>query len=896
MIGESIAHYRVTARLGAGGMGEVYRATDTKLGRDVALKVLPQAFVQDPQRMARFQREAQMLALLNHPHIAAIYGLEVSGATNALAMELVDGPTLAERIGGGAVPVEEALPLARQIADALEYAHEKGIIHRDLKPANIKLTRDGQVKVLDFGLAKALAEDSAVPDVSNSPTLSVAATKAGFILGTAAYMAPEQAKGKAVDRRADVWAFGCVLYEMLTGARPFPGEDVSETLAAVIRGEPDWKALPANLPAPIDRLVKRCLQKDMKRRLQAIGEARVVLEDCLANPTAAQAAEAASAVASVPVPAARTARAAWTIATISTVATLALAALYFGKPSDQPVIRAFIPAPEKTHFNASGRTDSGPVSVSPDGRMLVFAAISSDNKQQLWIRAIDSLSAQPLPGTEGGAYPFWSPDSRTVGFFAERKLKRIAVAGGPAVPLCEAPEGRGGTWNQDGTIVFAPNRNGLLHKVPEAGGNSTVLAHLGPAGFAGTQRWPSFLPDGRHFLFATRRAATGTFAAAVEGDGVVLGSLDSAPPKSLLPIMTNASYAAGHLLFVRDGTLMAQPFDLGKLQFSGDAFPVAEKVLSDALFVMGTFSVSQNGVLAYQEGESQGHSRLHWYDRTGKVLGVLGDEARYFDLALSRDGKRVAVNLSSGSLPDIWTYDVARGLRTRFSFDPGSEGRPVWSPDGSRVVFTLEGQTVVLLQKSFAGAGKEEIIPFPEGQRPFASSWSSDGRFLASESRGNVQTGRDIWVIPMTGERKPIPFLITQFHEGGPMFSPDGRWIAYQSNESGRDEVYVAPFPGPGRKWQVSTTGGNWPKWRGDGKEILYVGADLKITAVEVGARGDTFEIGKVQPLFDTTPVLVGAFYDVSQDGRRFLVNTIVRQTSSQPITLVVNWAAALKK
>ncbi|MGH9792003.1 MAG: protein kinase domain-containing protein, partial [Candidatus Acidiferrales bacterium] len=574
--GDKLGHYIVAGKLGAGGMGDVYRAADTKLGRDVALKVLPPAFAQDAQRMARFQREAHVLASLNHPHIAAIYGLEESSGTGfqpvlsdayaqakgasaalsagarhfALVMELVEGPTLAERIAQGAILLDEALPIARQIVEALEYAHDRGIIHRDLKPANIKLTPDGSAKLLDFGLAKALAGDSSSDaDVSNSPTLSMAATKAGIILGTAAYMPPEQARGKSVDRRADIWSFGCVLYEMLTAKRAFPGEDVSETLAAIIRGEPDWTALPLAPRHPIRTLLRRCLEKDAKRRLQAIGEARVTIDDYLANPSAAEATAADSAsVLGASAPAAKPGRAtrfAWGLAVVATIAALAFALTYFRRPAEeQRTVRAAIPPPENVYFDFVNSPYAGPMALSPDGRLLVFAAHREEGQQILWLRAMDAIAAQPLSGTEGGSFPFWSPDSRTIGFFAGDKMKKIDAGGGPAITLSEAPTGRGGTWNREGVIVFGRDANSPLYQVSAAGGASRPVTELNQERGENTHRWPHFLPDGRHFLYLARIGLSG---AKPEGTGIWLTSLDGGPPKPLIAVASNVIYAAGHL-------------------------------------------------------------------------------------------------------------------------------------------------------------------------------------------------------------------------------------------------------------------------------------------------------------------------------------------------------------
>ncbi len=916
MIGQTIAHYKVTSKLGAGGMGDVYRATDTKLNRDVALKVLPQAYAGDAQRMARFQREAQVLASLNHANIAAIYGVEQAASdagpptpTNAqvdspghiaLVMELVEGPTLADRIAQGAITMEEALPLAQQIAEALEYAHEKGIIHRDLKPANIKVTPDGHVKLLDFGLAKALTDEPASADPSSSPTLSMAATRAGFILGTAAYMAPEQARAKPADRRADLWAFGCVLYEMLAGRRAFPGDDVSDTLAAIIRGEPEWDALPQATPHRIRNLLRRCLEKNTKRRLQAIGEARVAIEDCIANPAAvgSDAGSSAASTAQVPSTKWRT-RLAWGLATVATVAALAFGFAYFGRPREEArAIRAVIPGPPGAIFDFFNSPYAGPVEVSPDGRWLVFAAHVKGGPQMLWLQPIDRADAQVLPGTEWGAYPFWSPDGRQIGFFADGRLKKVAVHGGPPVTVCNiTTDGRGGTWNHDGVIVFSPGANTALSRVSEVGGTPQPVTQLDSERGEGSHRWPHFLPDGRHFVYLSR-VGTGGGGPMQEGTRIVVATLDGGPSKPLLPITSNATYASGYLLYARENALMAHPFDAERLEFTGDPIAVVEDLSYDASFSRGVFSVSPNGILLYQPGNVNTGTQLVWYDRTGKATGVLGEGAVHSDIMISPDGTKVAaglVDLRTGP-PDIWVYDIKRRTRVRYTSDPGPDNYPVWAPDSTRLAFRTQrkgpGDIYV---KSIAGAAPEEpLLESPLGK--FPTSWSADGRFLAYEVRGVPKTNTDIWILPLEGDRQPKPFLQTPFREGFAQFSPDGRWLAYASDESGKWEIYVTPFPGPGRKWQVSTAGGEQPRWRRDGKEIFYFAADGQITAVRVAGRGAEFELGKPQPLFPIRPHRRGSMYDVSGDGQKFLVNTIVEEEGFQSMTLVVGWAATLPK
>jgi Tol biopolymer transport system component len=867
------------AKIGEGGMGEVYRALDTKLGREVAIKIIPETFARDADRMMRFAREARVLASLNHPHIAAIYGLE----ERALVMELVEGPTLAERIAQGPIPLEEALPIARQIAEALEYAHEKGIVHRDLKPANIKLTADGQAKVLDFGLAKALANDPVSGDnPADSPTLTMRATQAGMIMGTAAYMSPEQARGKTVDKRADIWAFGVVLYEMLTGTRLFDGETVSDTLAHVLTKEPDWD----RAPRKTRRLLRKCLEKDPKRRLRDIGDAWELLE------------EAAEAQAIGP----RHRGLPWAAAAVAILAAVGLGVVHFRETPPQPVPMRFqIPEPDKASFGNYG------MALSPDGRRLAFVAAGPDTRGMVWVRPLDSLAAQALRGTEGAAYAlFWSPDSRFLGFAVQGKLKKIEATGGPPQTLCEIPGIIiGGSWSRDGVIIFGTPASGLF-RVPQAGGVATQVTKPDESLGENGHLMPWFLPDGRHFLYVTNTRK-------VEDEAIYLATLDGKERKRLVGAKQSAAYAPpaagsedGHLLFLRDRTLMAQALDAKRFELAGEPFPVAEQV--DSYLRLGFFSVSANGALAYRSVSIGNISQLVWFDRGGKSLGALGQPADYYGgLALSPDGKRVAVGEGDQAGSDIWLLDVARGVHTRFTFDTKSL-RPTWSPDGTRLVFssTRDG-SVNIYQKDSSGSGNEELLSKsgnPEG-------WSPDGRYLLYIVLDPKTNDRDLWVLPDPAgppeNHKPIPYLQTPFSEGQGRFSPDGHWIAYISNESGpaQYQIYVQSFPAGAGKFQVSTgAGGTQPRWRRDGKEIFYLAADGKLMAVETQTT-PRFEARAPKPLFDPRISRGGLApyvfyrYDVTADGTRFLVNsapTTTESSASAPITVVVNWLAALKR
>ncbi len=932
-------------------MGEVYRAHDTKLNRDVAIKILPELFARDPDRIARFQREAQLLAALNHPNIAAIYGLEEAkpsmtstgsgqapsassgqAAINFLVLELVEGPTLAERlshvgralsgppgepdpIGSGLLPTE-ALSIARQVADAFEAAHEKGIIHRDLKPANIKVRDDGVVKVLDFGLAKAMdsvAQGFSPAIATNSPTLTVQGTEAGVILGTAAYMSPEQAKGRTADKRSDVWSFGCVLYEMLTGKRAFEGEDVSDTLANVLKSEPDWHALPPEVSEPIRTLLKRCLVKDRHARISDIAVAKYVLADGGSAGPALRTVEGGPgpgtvAVQPTSVPRGLLIRAA-TAALVAAAIAGGTAWWYASRPLAVSVTRFFVYPPEKNTFATFSLTTTGVgtnVVISPDGSKLAFTARDSSGKVLLWIRPIDSLTAQPLPGTDDARYPFWSPDSRFIAYFAQQKLLKITASGGPPQTLCTIgiDVNRGGTWSRDGTIVFSSGQGRTLSRVSSAGGQPSEFTRL-PNGQTG-HLFPWFLPDGRHVLF---------YATATSDDvaGVYVGSLDAAESKRLAGADTAAVYDSqkGHVLFVRQGTLLAQPFNPKTLAFTGESFPIAERVESPVFPGFAAFSVSNNGILAYGVGAgSAAGLQMAWFDRQGKQVETVGPPGNYRGLDLAPDGKRVAAHRHDGNGGDIWVTDLSRSTTSRFTFDASQENSsPIWSPDGTRIVYgSIHNGKGGLYQKLANNVGTEERLT-ESNSMAVPVSWSPDGSAIVYEV-DDPKTTRDFWVLPLSGDRKPSPLLRTPFAESHGQISPDGKWLAYYSNETGRVEVYVHPFPAGAGKWQISTNGGLFPRWRRDGHELFYMSQNGggKMMSVDIRSSGSTFEASTPRELFDSPYVAVphGASavypyhnYAVSADGQRFL---IPHPTSSDtanltmPIVVVENWAAGVGK
>ena len=869
--GDKLGHYEILSLLGKGGMGEVYRAKDTKLKRDVALKVLPDAFARDAERMARFQREAEVLASLNHTNIAAIYGVE----DRALVMELVEGNS-----PKGPLPFDEAWKIASQIVAALEYAHDKGIIHRDLKPANIMVTPEGVVKLLDFGLAKAFtnrgeARTAASDSPENSPTLTIGATEVGVILGTAAYMPPEQAKGKAVDKRADIWSFGVVLYELLTGERLFKGEDVSDTLAQVLTKEPYL----GKVPPKARKLLSRCLEKDPRKRLRDIGDVAYLLDDA---PVTAPSPPRLSWVA-------------WIIAALCFLGASGLGLIHYRESaSEERSLRFQIPLPEKLADAASR--------ISPDGRYLVFAQPGGG---PLRVRSLNSLAERSLVGTEGANLPFWSPDSKSIGFFASGKLQRIEVVGGAALTLADTPSGRGATWgppdgtggNSGGVILFTPTPNSPILRVSAGGGTVSPVTRLRSGEIS--HRLPWFLPDGRHFFYSATNAAN------VAHNIIHVGDLSSPEDTVIGEADSDAVYSQGFLLFLRQETLMAQPFDAQRRVATGDAVSLEQQILRRSAPVYADFSASTNGLLAFSAGSAVTNLQLTWVDRAGKQLGPLGEPGIINHFHFSPDRKRVAAALGPGGTlnnADIWIYDAARGLRTRFTFDPAAESFPVWSPDGRSIIFaSTRNQHLDLYRKSSDGAGAEELL-YSDRLEKTPTSWSADGKFLLYHAIGAGVGRNAVWVLPLTPERpgaplKPLPFAPAPFDEHSAQFSPDGRWIAYVSNESQRLQVYVARFPGAGDKRQISLEGGLSPRWRRDGKEIFYEAPDRKLMSAAVNVKGDALEVAQVRPLFG--PVNGNEIfyydYDVSADGQRFLILP-PPQTSGEGVTVVQNWTAGLKK
>ena len=879
--GARIGPFEVTIQIGEGGMGEVYKATDINLKRAVAIKVLPTRVAADAERLARFQREAEVLATLNHPNIAQIHGLEKSAGVTALVMELVEGPTLADRIAHGAIPFDEALLIAKQIADALDAAHEQGIVHRDLKPANIKVRPDGVVKVLDFGLAKALQPTGTlVASHSLSPTITTPAmTQAGMVLGTAAYMSPEQAKGREADRRSDVWAFGCVLFEMLTGRRSFAGDDVSDTLVSVLRDEPTWSALPDGTPPAIRRLLRRCLEKDRARRLGDFHHVRLEIDDARDEPRDA-----------VPVgaPASRRyERIAWLTGVVLVSVVGAVVGVRWRPAAVSPAtaLREMY-----VQIAAPPTTEPASLALSPDGQTLTFAA-TSEGQSRLWLRPLNTGSPRVLPGTDGARFPFWSPDSRSVAFFADGQLKRIDIDGGSSRTLTSASGAVSGAWGPGGVILISMLGNPIM-RVSDRGGDRVAVTRLESG--QGAHYTPQFLPDGRHFLFY---AVGGR-----EPKGVFVGQLGDMEQRRLLDADFAAVYASqGYLLFMRQGKLLAQGFDPSLLALSGAPFPLAEQVAVSTNRLSPAVSTSGAGAIAYRTGATP-KKQLTWFDRSGRELAHLHEPIDSTQLApsLSPDGRQIALFREDSGNIDVWLVDTARGVPTRFTFDSADDVNPVWSPDGRRIAFSSNRSGVhdLYVRPANGTAGSETLL-IQNAQPKSFSDWSPDGRLLLYQSV-DPERGIDIMAVPFDSDGKPQgepqAVVRTDFDEHSGKVSPDGKWIAYVSIKTGRDEVYVEPLAHrAGAEIRISTDGGDQVRWRRDGKELFYVARDGRLMAVPLrwGANGETAEAGTPVPLFQAhvSGMPTGQTqYVVSSDGQRFLMNRLIDDIVTSPITMILNW------
>jgi Tol biopolymer transport system component/predicted Ser/Thr protein kinase len=880
--GTKIGPYEVTAQIGAGGMGEVYKARDTRLDRAVAIKVLPAQLADDPQFRDRFDREARAISHLTHAHICTLYDVGHQDGTHYLVMEYLDGETLADRLAKGALSLDQALKIAVEIATALDSAHRAGIVHRDLKPGNIMLTRSG-AKLLDFGLAKStpVAVSSGLSMLPTTP--AAARTAVGTILGTFQYMAPEQLEGRDADTRTDIFAFGTVIYEMLTGRKAFEGKSQATLIASIISSTPaPMSDIQPLTPAGLDQIVSRALAKDPDERWQSardlLSQLKWVAEG--GSRVGAQAAPAAARAGRLSLP--------WVVsgvlaALLAGVTAVAIWKLMAATPL-AGVVRLMIVPPENQ------RVVGAPI-ISPDGRRVAFVGVTPEGTSKLWLRPIDATTAQPLPGTEDATYPFWSPDARFIAFFASGQLKKIDVAGGSPQTICEATNGRGGTWNRAGVIVFSQRISAGLALVSSAGGPSTPLTTLDTSKGEQSHRFPHFLPDGRHFLFVTLTNS--------ENSGVYVGDIESKTTVRLISADGEAWYGGGYLVFGRQNTLFAQPFDPSRASLgAAEPTPIAEQV-SDAPNTAGlSYSLSDTGALTFVGGAQSAIGQLTWVDRTGRVLGTFGQPGLVSSPSFSPDGSRVALETTQNSNTDIWFGDVTRGLMARATFDAATETNAAWSPRGDRIAFSSERGTRGygdIYMRSASGAGRDELVlSTPAAKFPFA--WTPDaGTILYLEV---ATKGTELWGVPVAGEHKPFPFLQNGFNLTNPQLSPDGRWVAYVSNESGRNEIYVQSFPTPSAKAQVSLEGGNQPRWRRDMKELFYTASDRRMMAVPVTV-GAALQPGPPAVLFEAhlldTSLTSSAQYDVSPDGQRFLMN-VAKQTAAVPVTVVLNWPAAVKK
>jgi serine/threonine protein kinase/Tol biopolymer transport system component len=890
--GTHLGPYEIAGPLGSGGMGEVYRARDTRLERTVAIKILPRELSNDPIRKQRFEREAKTISSLNHPHICVLHDVGSQDGIDYLVMECVEGETLAKRLEKGPLPVDQALRYGAQIADALDKAHRNCVVHRDLKPGNIMVTSAG-AKLLDFGLAKPVPPLASVATLTAAVTQSSPMTEQGAIVGTFQYMSPEQVEGKELDGRSDIFSLGAVLYEMVTGKRAFEGKSQLSVASAILEKEPEpISVVKPMTPPALDRCIKRCLSKEAERRWQNAGDLANELQWI---------AEVGSQAASLPRPTGR-ARGlrAWAAVGIALVALFSgLGLAYFLRPvPERRVIRSSVLPPEKLSFDESANSWAA-AAVAPDGSRIVVGVLGQASREILYVRPLDALTGQILAGTEGATFPFWSPDGHSIGFFADGQLKTIDASGGPVQVLCPAPEGRGGTWNRDGEIVFAPSPVGNLYRIVATGGTPAAVTKLDTARHEDTHRWPQFLPDGRHFLYLARTLD-------ISSSEIHVGSTDSAEPASVVGAMGNPVYAAaGYLVYPRGNLLVAQMFDTDRFRVSGEAVPIADQVSFNGNVNYASFSLSANGVLVFTRAVGEGVSELVWNDRNGKTVGQVSEPGRYFGPSLSPDGRKLAVEVydpRTHANSDIWIYDLTRGSRTRLTYSQANERNrlAVWSPDGSRIAFSSSrnGHSQIY-EKVVSGLGAENVVSPSEGHS-YATTWSHDGQYIAGFQENSQHGGLQFLVLSRLAGDKPIPFLqgisgLSRFTF--PQISPNGKWIAYSSWESGRGETYISSFPSGAGTWQVSTNGGNDPHWRRDAKELFYISRDDTLMSVEISEQNGSPVVGKSQSLFRTHRVTSPDWvYDVSPDGSRFLINRLLLPSRPEPITLVVNWDAELKK
>lgn len=886
--GTRLGPYEVVAPVGAGGMGEVYRARDTRLERTVAVKVLSSSLAASAELKMRFDREAKAISSLNHPNICALYDVGCENGTDYLVMEFLDGETLADALKHGPMPVDRALKVAIEVIDALERAHRNGIMHRDLKPGNIMLTKSG-AKLMDFGLAKPVSGLAATTAASGvSPLFSAALTRSspaspltsvGSIVGTVQYMSPEQIEGRDSDARSDIFAFGLVLYEMIGGRRAFEGKTQASIVASILALDPPpLKSIQPSTPSPLESIVSVCLAKDPDERFQTAHDLKLQLQMVSGIDFNAPSKVVAASTGAQ--------RILWTLVAVLALASI-LTGLWAWKLASVPakVIRGTIQPPAQGSFATFNIAQ-----VSPDGKYIVYGA-SVNGVNQLWLQSLDSETPQPMNGTDGATYPFWSPDSRSVGFFSGSRLKRAEVAGGPAQIICDILDGRGGSWGNDGQIIFG-GRVSPIMRVSAAGGQASPVTEFDKSKGHGTHRWPWFLPDGKHFIYMA--GVTGNDSPRNE---MYVGSLESKSSEKLLAASSNIVYASGYLLYRREGSLMAQPFDAATRKIKGDAVPIVEQLKFDPGTSVGTFSGSTNGVLAFQHGTGlSGAQQLTWFDKTGKKLGTVGDPDTAYSNRLSPDGTKVALSMvdATGNA-DIWIYDVARSVKSRLTFDPARETDPVWFPDSKRIMFSSEreagrGQIFV---KSADGSGAEErFLQSPEISLP--DHISADGKYLVYTTRLGNNT--DLWLVPMNGERKPVAYLQTPFNEHTMHISPDSRWMAYTSDESGRFEIYVSAFPQAGGKWQISNGGGRDGMWSPTGKEIYYLTMDNELMVAPITTTSTSVQPGVPKKLFAPAPVPGRKVYNIARDGRILVNGFGTDKSTAAPLSFTVNWPATVRR
>jgi Tol biopolymer transport system component len=893
--GSKLGPYEIQSPLGAGGMGEVYRARDTRLERTVAIKILPAQFSCDPVRKQRFEREAKTISSLNHPHICVLHDVGHQDGIDYLVMECVEGETLAKRLEKGPLPLEQAMKCGAQMADALDKAHRSGVIHRDLKPGNIMLTATG-AKLLDFGLAKPAAPLTSVATLTAAVTQSSPMTEQGAIVGTFQYMSPEQVEGKELDGRSDIFSLGAVLYEMVTGRRAFEGKSQLSVASAILEKEPaPISSIKPLTPPVLDRAIRRCLAKDPEERWQSssdlASELKWIAEAGVESATRGVAASRGK----------LRLVAVWVAMTVATIA-LAITATYYATRAapETPLMASVIPPPG-VFADTSGRI--GPPQISPDGRRMAFIGCKTESAASsmvggktcsIWLRVLALAEAREVSDTSGAYYPFWAPDGREIAFFADGKLKRVGADGGPVQVICDAPDARGGSWGSSGTIVFAATRLSPILRVTADGGTPVAVTQgkpaSGPVEVVG-HRWPHFLPDGEHFLYLSAPNGSCT-----ELNEMHFTSIDGKQDVSLMRTCSSAAFANGNLLFWRDGNLVAQRFDSRTGVLSGVPAAIVEHANFEPLFSIAEFSASAEGRLVYIAGEAATGSQLVWYDRNGKVTGTLGENDRYKSVAISRDGSRVVADTVSAKETKVLILD-ARGTRTLMTLGNSDGGSPAWSPDGRQIYFTsnTNGPRDIYVRAADGSGEEKEVLKFSKNQYgALFLSVSPDGKFLAYEIIDRA-TGGDIYTLALGGDGKPEPFLHSVANESAPTFSPDGKWLAYESDRSGRNEAYITPFPGGGAQYQVSTSGGERPVWRRDGKEIYYR-EGLRVMAVEVNTKASPVEFSSPKALFELAAGnLYGRYYDVAPDGR-FLTSTFPLTTKAQSFSLVVNWPAKLNK